>query len=471
MEKMKPISHNFMPDQIDSLVAEGTELLTKLNIPNSTEGIKEIIREHSDNKGWMYTLFRKHYYWLEDKHMIIFPFDYELKRTPKDITTFCEWMYDRLYEMHRELYSDIDNFIYETKREEEYISDYYACVANDFAAKLGFKLRAQEGQKLTRIIMRIAKETGIDQIKDKRLNDKGKEREYGWNHQYGLFTRAITPQKKHVWLCISLNYIDFWTMSFGHNWSNCQTIDKNRKGGFSGVHCSGTESLMLDPSTCLVYTIDPSYEGKDYELQDKEKCCIFHLGESGMIIKERVYPDCREGDYSLDKALLNAVQEVVAECMGCDNNWATEKLTPETQWDYIKTEGTHYCDYHNFDTTISFLKKEDGSYDKDRITVGHNPICPNCGCEHEEDETLTCEDCEGICRCAWCHGKINDNDIANGWYFVDPETGNVYCDSRCAEAAGVEIHNEDEEDEWDKDYGELKENERNETEEDQAAYG
>lgn len=333
----------------------------------------------------------------------------------------------------------------------------FANAVNATAKEIGIDLRAVSGQKVSRIVSRFAKAIGLDKYVDMGTRHDGTPKDYGWNYHFALFADAVNPIKVTRHTCISVNPIDYWTMSFGHNWRSCHTIDKfgvrgdipqNHGGGWS----SGTESYMLDGASIVFYTVDGSYDGTDFEQQEKMTRCMFHIGED-KIVQGRVYPDGRDGgDQGLAAQYRDIMQRILAECLECDNLWKVEKGTRNIG-QYVCSEGTHYQDYDSYnDCTVSLLKKGNGNFNKECFTIGHDPICPNCGEEHSDEEWITCEECrdEGGCHCARCGIWISGSTMDWGEYVRDYDTDNVYCDSICAENDGVyycdndnEYHSED----------------------------
>ena len=71
--------------------------------------------------------------------------------------------------------------------------------------------------------------------------------------------------------------------------------------------------------------------------------------------------------------------------------------------------------------------------------MGHSGICPCCGDEHDEQETMTCAECFNERRtCADCGYSFNENDmylIGDDYYCED-------CCSRCEECGDLCPNNE-----------------------------
>lgn len=332
----------------------------------------------------------------------------------------------------------------------------FAIEVNKLAAPFNFtdkngkvkEFGAVAGQKISRIVGKFFKNYGFDKITDyhsethideQGVVHEGVKRDYGWNREYALYCDAINILDFKRWTIISVNPLDYLTMSFGHRWQSCHTIDKRNirdvdsSHVYHGMYCSGTMSYMLDSASVIMYTIDENYKGTEYWKQDKFNRCMFHIGED-KIVQGRLYPDGRDGgDNSLSAQFRNIFQKVISECIEEPNMW---KLVKGTNKCSIITDsyGTHYRDYLNYsDCSVSYLKRNGIGFNETKIKIGHNPICPNCGKEHEECQSLTCNDCPKMGNvCHYCGDELDEYD-----YIIDEDTGHTYCCDDCANSDDV----------------------------------
>ena len=336
---------------------------------------------------------------------------------------------------------------------------HFAEKANEYAKPFDFEkngkiigLKAVKGQKISRIVGKFMKYYELDKIVDKRTetwtSENGERhtriKDYGWNGKIAEFGDAINPLDVKRWTIISVNPIDYLTMSFGNSWASCQTIDKlnerntDSEHNYSGMYCSGTLSYMLDGATVIMYTVDEKYKGKEFCLEDKMNRCNFHIGED-KFIQGRVYPDGRDsdGETSMASQLRAIMQKVLAECVNENNLWKLFKGTDNCERYAISADGaTNYKDWtHYRDCTVSLLKREGYSDNRKPVIIGHTPICTYCGEQHSRDDYLACYDCaskindDDCVECANCGSLINLND---GDYIYDEDTESYYCDAECA---------------------------------------
>ena len=274
-------------------------------------------------------------------------------------------------------------------------------------------VKAKAGQKMSRLVNKICSLVGFDKHPD-------------YNREFAKYSDAINPLaiKRHT--ILSCHPVDYYTMSFGNSWASCHTIDKtNRRSGennYHGCYSAGTESYMLDSSSFVFYTVDKDYNGDHYEPQDKINRNMFHIGED-KVVQGRVYPQATDGASNIYKQIREIVQKVISDCLSVPNMWKNIKGTSECS-KVINSTGVHYKDYLNFaDCNVSYLKENEDIFNKVPIYVGHMPICPNCGCEHEEEETIECSDCynDELCcyECGGHHSRDRMHEIDGDWYCDD----------------------------------------------------
>ena len=293
---------------------------------------------------------------------------------------------------------------------EEYIDDDIANKVNDYLPDV----RARKGQKATKIAGKIMRHFGVDKCKD-------------YNRMFAKYADAINVIKIVRHTIMSINPMDYLTMSFGNSWSSCHTIDKEniRQGGGNGYHgayCSGTLSYMMDTASIVVYTVDREYDGNTFFEKDKINRCMFHVGKE-KIVQGRCYPQAEDSNDELYKQLRALVHRTFAEMWGVPNLWV---LKTSGLRDYITNSGTHYPDYYHSSkcniSTYKFAKNKN-----EVVHIGVKPVCTCCGREHSRSEYLHC-----------CRGEHIKEDGSTVNYTVDnveAEDEYVTCEN-----CGEEIH-------------------------------
>ena len=275
-------------------------------------------------------------------------------------------------------YDLFDDIYRNTSYNSPFIDDEFASVVNR-----RFPIKAVAGQKLSRVINKLCHYLGIDKDKD-------------YNKEFAKFSDAVNPLtiKRHT--VISVHPVDYFTMSFGNSWSSCHTIDKENircmDNSYHGMYSGGTMSYMLDKTSVVFYTVDGKYDGNELELEPKINRNMFHIGED-KIVQGRVYPQSNDEKNSIYKQFRNIMQKVIADCMNKPNMWKLRRGTGACS-SVINSKGVHYRDYENFeDCNVSYLKLDDDTYNENKITVGHEQICPSCGKVHTREKCIECDDC------------------------------------------------------------------------------
>lgn len=294
--------------------------------------------------------------------------------------------------------SAYDKNLYEIKKKIDKLSDCLSRIINDRNAFEQFVnehtmyyfrnycefANVRVGQRLSRSVNKVLTDLGVNVLES-------------YNREFAKFADSTNPLKIRRHTILSIHPVDYYTMSFGNSWSSCHTIDKRNDRGidsenaYRGCNSSGTESYMLDGTSCIFYTVDAGSDGTCLELDDKINRCMFHYYDS-QLVQGRVYPQSNDnGAKTLYKDIREIVQKIFADILGVPNMWTNKSGISECD-KVIISKGTHYRDYLNFDNcNVSTLK--DGKDEHDFIVIGHNPICPNCGDEHNDRESVECEDC------------------------------------------------------------------------------
>lgn len=404
------------------IIADMEELLSEYGYEYSTDALNRIIDEWGRNKETIISLFKNHPNYREGQFMVAFDQDYDRAVNRNALYEFASWIYDclldqiELDEMRctwEEAYT-INRLIreYDAKTVDADTVSAWKSILPD--AKL------HEGMKTSRAVNKICGYLGLD-----------KKPEY--NRKFARYADGLNPLKVVRHTVISVNPLDYLTMSFGNSWASCHTIDKENKRGmpntYEGQYSSGTISYMLDGTSFIMYTIDKNFSGEDYWRSDgKINRQMFHLGED-FLVQGRMYPQDNDGAEGIYTDFRAIAQKVIADCKQIPNLWTLRKGT-EAASQYIDSVGTHYQDYRHYDNcTLSIRKGADGLK---RITVGHNPICVTCGREHTVSENISC--CAGTIECDSCGCCISFGDTRYTTTY-----GDVYCEDcgcvcdRCGE--------------------------------------
>lgn len=251
------------------------------------------------------------------------------------------------------------------------------------------EIKAKEGMKASRLMHKICtKIYHMDEIWGKRTRYrdengivKSYEEDYRpFNSEFCKFADAINPIEYQMHTIISVNPVDYLTMSIGNSWASCHSIDFDHDGDtYDGCYCGGTLSYLLDGVSAVVYTVKNSYEGRDFELQEKVNRQMIHYSD-GVMIQGRLYPqNCDYGCNDQYKVWRDIEEATIAEAIGAPNLWKYKKTSNMGR--YVTSEGVHYRDYECYDTCGTCrISVDNGIYRGDEedpngsygiMTIGH----------------------------------------------------------------------------------------------------
>lgn len=207
----------------------------------------------------------------------------------------------------------------------------------------------------------------------------------------------VSGLKRKLKFYISLNPLDYLTMSFGNSWSSCHTIDKTNQRGapnsYSGMHCGGTMSYMLDGSSIITYV--HTHATEDHE-EGKLYRNMFHFN-NGTLVQGRVYPQANDGATDLYRTFRRFMQIEFTKLLNLNEDDWIRRTTP--CYENVISYGVHYKDYEHFDMCNVSYPREMPNAASNRVVVGHARICPLCGKEVSDNYNsgyLTHADCDDV---------------------------------------------------------------------------
>jgi hypothetical protein len=232
-----------------------------------------------------------------------------------------------------------------------------------------------EGMKTSRAFNRVCSYYGVDKLPN-------------YNKLFAQYADMVSGLKRKVKFYISLNPLDYLTMSFGNSWSSCHTIDKdnerNMPNSYRGQYCGGTLSYMLDHTSIITFV--HNHAMKNYE-EGKIYRNMFHYS-NGTLIQGRIYPQGNDGATDLYKEFRGIVQEEFSKLLGLNSNdWVKRNCSCGEN---TATWGVHYADYIHFEECSVTYPREMPSASRNIVLIGHKRICPNCGCEVDNCEDSGC---------------------------------------------------------------------------------
>jgi hypothetical protein len=404
-------------EEREYLLESMEDLLEKYDYAYTEDALDTIIDEWARNKENLIAAFKKHPNYIKDRFMIAFKQGFQRVQNAYELRAFMNYAETYIALNTDEMPSGVivTNDFGITIEPNVYtlilhLRRYTNDKIDDETAQMfdtAFSaLKIKSGQKTSRAVNKLCTHLGV--VKDP-----------DYNRKFARYADAINPLTVNYNVVLSINPLDYLTMSFGNSWSSCHTIDTaNKRGmdnGYHGMYSSGTVSYMLDGTSMVLYTIDEKYTGDEYWNEPKINRQMFHYANN-KLIQSRLYPQGNDGDSSAYRPYRNIVQEIISTIMDVPNLWVNKKGTSEI-CKHVYSYGTHYTDYTHFDScNISFVKDKDIDGD---INIGHRPICIECGCEHEIADSINCCNRPGA-QCACCGHTIDEGDT----YYVN---GVAYC--------------------------------------------
>lgn len=393
------------------LLNDMEQLLSEYDYKFTGYALNKIIDTWANNKRDLIAAFKKHPNYLEGKFMIVFSHDFNRKIDMRALCGFFNWVMYTAAEPVREFmptemkdyvsshggkYPDnvFNMFYHLSATADQYMSEETAEMFNG----INPEFHARAGQKTSRMVNKFCTYVGLNHLPD-------------YNREFAKYADALNPLTITRHTVLSVNPLDYLTMSFGNSWASCHTIDKRNKRGmpnsYEGMYSSGTISYMLDSPSMVFYTVDASYNGNDFWNEPKINRQMFHWGEE-KLVQGRLYPQDNDGDNSVYTPYREIVQKVMSELFSLPNYWTVSKGT-DAAGKFINSDGTHYRDYDNYSNCT--LSRPKGSENDRCITVGHDPICIECGNEHDTENCISCCSKPSEYYCSECGEPIDDDDV------------------------------------------------------------
>lgn len=388
-----------------------TNLLEEYDYNYNDDSIYAIIDRWAEQKSDLITAFKKHPKYLDGQFCIAFASDYERTVDYKTVNDFVDWILTKVaYNYKAILPQEILDKTVRWAFCPGFVETIFTGLRGDWADRTVCEamatfvnsnmpnIHAHTGEKTSRLINRICVYLNYAKHPD-------------YNREFAKFADALSPivVKRHT--ILSLNPLDYLTMSFGNSWASCHTIDKDNKrhmpNSYEGMYSSGTMSYMLDPSSMVFYTVDASYDGNEYWNEPKINRQMYHY-QHDKLIQSRLYPQDNDGHSETYSPYRAIVQEIISTVFDFPNLWTLKKGTNHIS-SVTCSCGTHYRDYYNFNNCTLSIRKE--STDEHHVNIGAKPICIECGSEHMREDNINCCDESDGYHCERCGCYIGEDDV------------------------------------------------------------
>ena len=222
---------------------------------------------------------------------------------------------------------------------------------------------------------------------------------------------------------MSLNFLDFMTMSNGNSWSTCHYINSNglfhnadgSGSHYSGAYKQGCLSYALDEPSFIFYTLPDKTTVTDYYRVKKltRMCCQY---ANGTLVTGKCYPSNATELISLYVSML---QEIISVTETSADSWDTD-MDSGNVCTYVSTSShaAHYADYSmsRQRPTISLCRRLMLPQEK-QMTIGHRAYCVYCGTELNRGDSrwLQCSPHRKKMVCMQCGKKLTDDMTYHEW--------------------------------------------------------
>ena len=233
----------------------------------------------------------------------------------------------------------------------------------------------RHGTKTSRAFNKVCQFYGVDKFCPTTVestDENGnvtKRTVYPYDKVFAAYSDLVSDLKRKMYFVISLNPLDYLTMSFGVSWVSCHNISH---GGYMG----GCLSYMLDNTSIITYVVNELSE----PLHDVPKFYrqMVHY-DNGMFVQNRLYPQGNDGATNLYDKFRGFVIEEFAKMLHEDGDWDVEVGVRPCKA-HIASYGTHYRDYHyNNSCNIFYPKTSKEKIRAHIMKIGHEGICTKCG--------------------------------------------------------------------------------------------
>lgn len=206
---------------------------------------------------------------------------------------------------------------------------------------------------------------------------------YPYNKLFATYSDLVSGLVRKMNFVISVNPLDYLTMSNGINWRSCHMID-------GGMYQGGCLSYLLDASSMVTFVIEKNEE--IIHLAPRLYRQMFHY-ERGMFMQNRLYPQDNDGATDLYVQFRDYIAEEFSDLLNVERKWKVECGYNACK-NHVNSTGAHYKDYHHNNKCAIFYPEEKHSSIRDYMMgVGHNGICPHCGGSYTANGRLSHSDC------------------------------------------------------------------------------
>ena len=242
----------------------------------------------------------------------------------------------------------------------------------------------KKGTKTSRAFNSVCKHYGVDKLNPyfattERNGEVVQRTVYPYDKLFAQYSDLVSDLKRKMNFVISLNPLDYLTMSFGVSWHSCHNI---RNGGWKG----GCLSYMLDSTSMITFVVDCNDDRPIHEIPKLYRQ-MYHY-KNNLFVQNRLYPQGNDGATDLYEMFRNFVVEAFNDILDVNGKWSC-RVGPDALKCHINSDGVHYKDYNSNRSCSIFYPDENADDALNCImTIGHSGICVRCGGEYSSSSYL-----------------------------------------------------------------------------------
>ena len=407
------------------------------------DGVRKNVVTWYENKQKQIELFRKHPYWSEEAKAIVFsqtetrPINYRLASNA--LCNLAQYVRNNI-SVNGDKWC-VDAIIYALENydgeetgllNEEMIRRIHDSWPWGYELPTALERMFHNGTKITKFVRKafesVCDRWGISHNATTFRDDGDDPRRCkSFDKYYAKFADCLSELTIEKITLVSVNFLDFMTMSNGNSWSSCHFINshgifhEDSESSYQGMYKQGCLSYALDAPSFLLYTLPASYTGTEYYRRQKltRMCCQY---SNGVLITGKCYPNNED---ALVDRYRQMMQLVISQIEHFTNLWTFSRKVKRIEGFVESADNSgHYPDYFYDHQKPVISLHNPISIDIDTpIVIGHEAYCLHCGEKlyGGNHSWLQCDNHRRTLKCECCGKRMKVGEEYHTY------CGEIYC--------------------------------------------